>query len=537
MTPFMTRDERDESIVVPLLADWFRKRTCAEVESIGRAQRVPLSAVRSVREVAGDPQLAHREFFTPIAGAAMQLAPARLWRSNADDFARRAGSDGPLRGCRRTATSTAVLPLDGVRGLDLGQVWAGPYAAMLLADQGADVIKVESPSRGTRTAAPCRQAPAAKKSGGTLAPTSRSTAATSARSVWSSAHPRGREVLAALVRRSDVVIENYRAGVMERLGIGYDWLRAQRADMILVSMAAFGQTGPDPRAPRLRSRDGAALGDRAPDRLGRRAPSTCNRICVWRSGRRGRGGRCFARRAAAPVRHRLRPARRSRPVRCVGRDDRRSVRRVEHRQVGAGAAGQLPSGLGSARRVSVPRATTSGWRSRSRPIPSGAACSPRCTPPMEEPEWARADPPFRHRSRRTPGRTASSSRNGCRRGRAGAPRPRSPSAARPRRPGSAGRAHQPRAARRPPAARARILRTGEPPGGRRVEQHGWEWRPAGAGRCVRRVAPDFASDNAAILREAAGLSDAEIAALAAEGVIGTTPIGVPPLPRRSQGVE
>ena len=48
-----------------------------------------------------------------------------------------------------------------------------------------------------------------------------------------------------MVRRADVVIENYRAGVLERLGIGYGWLRAQRDDVILVSMAAFGQTGPD----------------------------------------------------------------------------------------------------------------------------------------------------------------------------------------------------------------------------------------------------------------------------------------------------
>ena len=67
--------------------------------------------------------------------------------------------------------------------------------------------------------------------------------------------------------------------------------------------------------------------------------------------------------------------------------------------------------------------------------------------------------------------------------------------------------------------------------------HGWEWRPAGAGRCVRRLAPDFGADNHAILREVAGLSAEEIASLEAEGVIGSTPIGVPALPRRSQGVE
>ncbi len=59
--------------------------------------------------------------------------------------------------------------------------------------------------------------------------------------------------------------------------------------------------------------------------------------------------------------------------------------------------------------------------------------------------------------------------------------------------------------------------------------HGWEWRPSGAGRCVRRPAPDFGADNEAILREA-GLAADEIAALRAARVIGAAPIGVPPLP-------
>jgi benzylsuccinate CoA-transferase BbsF subunit len=64
--------------------------------------------------------------------------------------------------------------------------------------------------------------------------------------------------------------------------------------------------------------------------------------------------------------------------------------------------------------------------------------------------------------------------------------------------------------------------------------HGWEWRPAGAGSCVRRLAPDFGSDNQAILREVAGLSDDEIRALEEAGVIGSTPIGVPALPGRGR---
>src|SRR5262249_17187121 len=60
---------------------------------------------------------------------------------------------------------------------------------------------------------------------------------------------RGREVFGRLVASADVVIENLRADVLDRLGVGYDWLRAQRADVILVSMAGFVKSGPESARP------------------------------------------------------------------------------------------------------------------------------------------------------------------------------------------------------------------------------------------------------------------------------------------------
>jgi crotonobetainyl-CoA:carnitine CoA-transferase CaiB-like acyl-CoA transferase len=77
-------------------------------------------------------------------------------------------------------------------------------------------------------------------------------------------------------------------------------------------------------------------------------------------------------------------------------------------------------------------------------------------------------------------------------------------------------------------SRAYYERVAHPAGGE-WWMHGWEWRPAGAGRCVRALAPDFGAHNEEVLREA-GFSEAEIADLHAQGVIGVTPIGVPTLP-------
>jgi crotonobetainyl-CoA:carnitine CoA-transferase CaiB-like acyl-CoA transferase len=120
-------------------------------------------------------------------------------------------------------------------------VWAGPFGTRLLAEMGAEVIKVESPSAWdnlrTLIPQPGMEEPwntsfyfndyNRDKKGVTL----------------DLAHPRGRELFLELVRVSDVVIENYRADVLDRLDLGYEVLRQVKPDIILVSMAGFGKTG------------------------------------------------------------------------------------------------------------------------------------------------------------------------------------------------------------------------------------------------------------------------------------------------------
>jgi crotonobetainyl-CoA:carnitine CoA-transferase CaiB-like acyl-CoA transferase len=128
-------------------------------------------------------------------------------------------------------------PLAGIRILDLSIALTGPYAVALLGDQGADVIKVERPgigdigrwvgvsvngmsalylacNRGKRCIAVDASAPA------------------------------GRDIIRLLAARSDVVVENFRPGVMDRLGLGYDDLRAGRDDLIYASLTGFGAEGP-----------------------------------------------------------------------------------------------------------------------------------------------------------------------------------------------------------------------------------------------------------------------------------------------------
>jgi len=121
------------------------------------------------------------------------------------------------------------LPLYSYRILDLTIGWAGAYATRLLADMGAEVIKVEDANnRGPMRSAMFNHVNR-NKYGCTL----------------DLAQPRGRELFLRLAALSDVVVEDYRPQVAEELGLCYDALRSARADIILVSLSSHGRTGPE----------------------------------------------------------------------------------------------------------------------------------------------------------------------------------------------------------------------------------------------------------------------------------------------------
>ncbi|KZV92574.1 CAIB/BAIF family enzyme [Exidia glandulosa HHB12029] len=142
-------------------------------------------------------------------------------------------------------------PLRGVRILDLTRVLAGPTATMLLADLGADVIKVEEPTKGddTRSWAP----PSAPISDGAPA-TSSHLPPESAYFLAVNRNKRsitldlkseeGLKIAHQLAKRADVLVENYVVGKLEKMGLGYEQLRAMNEGLIYVSITGYGQTGP-----------------------------------------------------------------------------------------------------------------------------------------------------------------------------------------------------------------------------------------------------------------------------------------------------
>ena len=132
-----------------------------------------------------------------------------------------------------------TLPLSGIRVLDITQVMAGPFCCMLLGDMGADVIKIEPPRVGDSTRHSMGFRLKGEDSPGFLALNRNKRSIT-----LDLKDPADREVLYALVRTADVVVENARPGVAARLGMGYETLSALNPRLVYASISGFGQTGP-----------------------------------------------------------------------------------------------------------------------------------------------------------------------------------------------------------------------------------------------------------------------------------------------------
>lgn len=142
-------------------------------------------------------------------------------------------------------TETPAKPLAGVRVLDLSRALAGPYCTMMLADAGADVLKVEPPAGDdSRGWGPIAHRGDAEQSAYFLS------ANRGKRSVRLDLKtPEGAERLRDLALRADVMVENYRPGLLDRLGLGLAGLRAANPRLVTLSITGFGTGGPDGHRP------------------------------------------------------------------------------------------------------------------------------------------------------------------------------------------------------------------------------------------------------------------------------------------------
>ena len=156
-------------------------------------------------------------------------------------------------------------PLRGVRVLDLSTIVSGPFCAQILGDLGADVIKIETPAGDSTRVMGERRGSVS----GLFAQLNRNKRS----AVLDLKREDARRVLLRLAARADVLLENFRPGVMERLGLGYERLARESPRLIYVAISGFGPEGPDARQPAydmvIQARSGFArvLGGAGPPKL------------------------------------------------------------------------------------------------------------------------------------------------------------------------------------------------------------------------------------------------------------------------------
>ena len=134
------------------------------------------------------------------------------------------------------------LPLEGIRVLDLSRLLPGGFCSLLLADLGAEVLKVEDTGMGDyiRWSPPYVEGAEDSSKSALFLALNRNK-----RSIRIDLkHERGREVLLRLVREHDVVLESFRPGVLDRLGVGYERMREVNPGIVYCAISGYGQTGP-----------------------------------------------------------------------------------------------------------------------------------------------------------------------------------------------------------------------------------------------------------------------------------------------------
>jgi formyl-CoA transferase len=139
--------------------------------------------------------------------------------------------------------STPTGPLAGIRVVEMGQLLAGPFCGQLLADLGADVIKLEDPGRGDPMRQWGRQRPQGQSLWWAVVARNKRSVTVNLR------EPLGQDLARNLIATADVVVENFRPGTMERWGLDYDTLSGVNPGLVMVRVSGFGQDGPYAQRP------------------------------------------------------------------------------------------------------------------------------------------------------------------------------------------------------------------------------------------------------------------------------------------------
>ena len=216
------------------IAPWLLQQAKNEFAFEAQRRGVPFAPINELSDLLRIPQLHHRSFFR----ASNDAGRPAVVPGSPFSFSRPRETGEP----RSRATKGSSGPLTGLRVIDFGHVWAGPYCAALLADMGAEVIKVESRHRVDIHR---RQGPYPDGRPGLNRSGVWNTQNRGKRSVaLNLSTEEGRDLARRLVSISDVVIENFAPGVMHRLELDYPVLSGPNPRLVMASLSAFGQDGP-----------------------------------------------------------------------------------------------------------------------------------------------------------------------------------------------------------------------------------------------------------------------------------------------------
>jgi crotonobetainyl-CoA:carnitine CoA-transferase CaiB-like acyl-CoA transferase len=221
---FATKPERiaNWDALHALMSAWSRRHDKRWIADMAQAAHVPSFPLREPAEQLASPQLEHRQFWRSIE------IGGRTIKAPGSPFGLRVMKTGSER-----PRLSGPMPLSGIRVLDFSWVIAGPTATRYLAVMGAEVIKIEAPGRGD----PGR----ASELHSVLGQAKKSI-------VLDLKKPEAVAIARSLAAKSDVLIENFATGVMERLGLDAEELQALNPDLLYVSASGLGRTGPESHA-------------------------------------------------------------------------------------------------------------------------------------------------------------------------------------------------------------------------------------------------------------------------------------------------